>query len=102
MSNVLLEREFEESRDGKTYRVKARAIFLIEGGQEKGNWHIDFVLHTGHPITYSPDHRLMSKEAAKRAAENEFDSPLGVKQHIALHLKSWINTGAIQPVPRNS
>jgi hypothetical protein len=100
MSNILTEKPFEKSRDGKDYRLKATAVFILEGIDE-GKWYVSFDVQTGQRPLYPLDQRPMSKDAAQRAAEQAFESGR-VDQLIDSYLQAWINTGAIKPVPRNS
>jgi hypothetical protein len=96
-SHILLEKEFETSRDGFTYKVKATAVFLVHQLPEAGKWHVNFDVRTGQPTAYAPDQRLISKAAAQRAAAQAFDSG-EVERFIEANLKTWIIIGAIHPV----
>jgi hypothetical protein len=100
LSYILLEKDFETSRDGLTYKVKATAVFLVHQlPPEVGKWHVNFDVRTGQLTAYAPDQRLISKAAAQRAAEQAFDSG-EVEQFIEANLKTWIIIGAIDPVLR--
>jgi hypothetical protein len=99
LNHVLLEREFEKYRGGLTYKVKARAVFLVDQFPEAGKWHVGFDVQTTQPAVFAPDQRLMSKARAQQAAEHIFNSGL-VERFIDRDLQSWIIIGAIDPVFR--
>jgi hypothetical protein len=94
LSQILLEREFETSRDGFTYKVKATGVFLVHQFPEAGKWHVSFDVKTSQPTFFAPDQRLMSKAAAQQAAEQAFNSGQ-VEQFIESNLQTWIIIYAI-------
>jgi hypothetical protein len=96
-SSVLLEREFQMSRDGRVYNVKALALFLVHQYPEAGKWHISFDVETTNPAVYQSDRRLVSRGTAQKEAENAFDSG-EVARVIESNLQSWIIIGAVRPV----
>jgi hypothetical protein len=99
LSHILLEKEFEKSRGGCAYRVKATGVFLVHQFPEAGKWHVSFDVQTTQPAVFAPDQRLMSKARAQQAAEHVFNSGL-VERFIERDLQSWIIIGAINPVFR--
>jgi hypothetical protein len=95
-SHVLTGDTFEFVRDGAIYRVKATAVFILNGATT-GQYHISFDIKTGQFPGWQPDRKSYSSAKAKEEAERRFTSG-EVKAYIERELQGWIKAGYIQPV----
>jgi hypothetical protein len=96
--NVLLEREFNMTVAGTSYKVKAAAVFMGHGFnlapriEAQGLYQINFTFRNQDAEVWQPDKAQYSREEAKRAAESAFNSGQ-VETYAKSNIQTWINIG---------
>jgi hypothetical protein len=94
--NILAERHFTITHQGRNYDIKARAIFMthVLQHEEVGKYYLDFISR-GEPVSnFPPDQNLYSREQARKVAESLFDSGQ-VEAYARSEIEDWINTSGV-------
>jgi hypothetical protein len=94
MSNgdVFLERDFAISYQEVNYKVKAKAVYSLQGRMARAGCIIDFYSKDNHLAAFRLDTNSDSREEVRKAAEAAFDSGQ-VEACAKSAVQNWLNHG---------